>query len=124
MKLTDEQLDTLLKDMELNEPSMSFNRNVMERVKLEAIPVPLKTRVDKRIIYGIAGLFVCCISVVLAYAAANTNFNYNGFQKVNFKIDFDLETSSSSQLLRVFLMVDAVIALIWLDQFLRKRKAS
>lgn len=122
MKITDEQLDTLLKSMEFDEPSMSFNRNVMEQVKLEAIPVALKTKVDKRIIYGIAALFVCCIVTVLAYTVTNTSFDYK-LPKVSVKIDFELDRMVSFQLLRGFLMVDAVIALIWLDRVLRKRKA-
>jgi len=123
MKLTDQELDALLKSMELDEPSMSFNRNVMEQVKLESVPVILKTRVDKRIIYSIAGLFMCFIVVVVAYAVANTSFDYKGFQKVNVKIDFEFGKMISSQFLSVFLMVDAVIALIWLDRILRKKSA-
>ncbi|HKG06201.1 MAG TPA: hypothetical protein VKB19_07085 [Pedobacter sp.] len=122
MKLTDEQIDALLKNMELDEPSMSFNRNVMERVKLEAAPASLKTRVDTRIIYSIAAFFILCIVGGLVYVMSNTTSGYS-IPKMSFNLDLKLDKTISPHLLKGFLMVDAVIALIWLDRVLRRKQA-
>ena len=122
MKMTDDEMDTLLKSIALDEPSMSFNRKVMEQVALEIAPVTLKTKVSKRIIYGIAAIFITCILGSFLYALSNSNFDYTWS-----KIDLDLGKTTdkvlSSGFLKLFLMVDAVIALIWLDSVLRRRLA-
>lgn len=122
MKLTDDEMDILLKSMALDEPSMSFSRNVMEQVVLEVAPVALKTRVNTRIIYSIAAIFALCILGVVVYAAANSNFDYS-FTKMNLDLGKTLDKAISSQLLKLFLMVDAVLALIWLDGVLRRKHA-
>ena len=122
MKMTDDEMDALLKSIGLDEPSMSFNRKVMEHVALERVPVTLKTKVNKRIIYSIAAFFITCILGTLLYALANSNFDYNWS-----KIDLDLgkvaDKILSSGFLKLFLMLDAVIALVWLDSVLRRRLA-
>jgi hypothetical protein len=122
MKMTDDEMDALLKSIELDEPSMSFSRNVMEQVALQIAPVALKTKVNKRIIYSFAAFFVACILGIFLYALTSSDFDYSGS-----KIDLDLgkvtDKIISSQFLQMFLMLDAVIALIWLDSVLRRRLA-
>lgn len=53
--------------MELDEPSMSFTRNVMEAVALQPAPVSLKTKVDNQIIFSIAAFFVLSILAMVGY---------------------------------------------------------
>jgi len=122
MKMTDDEMDALLKSIALDEPSMSFNRKVMEHVTLERVPVTLKTKVNKRIIYSIAAFFITCILGIFLYALAYSNFHYNWS-----KIDLDLGKAAdkvlSSGFLKLFLMLDAVIALVWLDSVLRRKLA-
>ncbi|RZK48418.1 MAG: hypothetical protein EOO87_20570, partial [Pedobacter sp.] len=60
-------LNFAFSEMELDEPSMSFTRNVMENVALEPAPVSLKTRVDTRIIFSIGAFFVISILGLLGY---------------------------------------------------------
>jgi hypothetical protein len=119
MKMTDHEMDTLLKSMELDEPSMSFRRNVMEQVALEIVPVTLKTKVNKQIIYSIAAFFTACILGIFVYALANSNFD-NSWSKIELDLGKVTDKITSSQFLKLFLMLDAVIALIWLDSFFRK----
>ena len=54
--------------LEIDEPSMSFTRNVMTKVEKEIAPVALKTKVDSRIVYAIGGFFA------LALLASGTSF--------------------------------------------------
>lgn len=111
--------------LELEEPSMSFSRNVMEQVKLEIAPVSLKTKVDTRIIYGIAAFFICFILSILGYILSNSTFNFTdikfnmGFQMEH--IDFGKYVTPAS--IKIFLFVDLLLALAFIDSYLRRRRA-
>lgn len=121
MELNDEELTRLLKDMELEEPSMSFTRNVMEQVKLERAPISLKTRVDNRIIYGLAAIFATFIVGVFIYAIANTSFTY---QLPEVKIDLNgaVNKALTPGFLVAFLFIDVIIALIYFDSIIRRKR--
>lgn len=123
MELKDEKLTELLKGMELEEPSMSFTRNVMEQVKLEKLPVSLKTRVDNRIIYGIAAVFGAFIAGVIIYAIANTTASY---KLPELKMDFSeaVDKTLTPGFLIAFLFIDVIIALVYFDSILRRKRAK
>ena len=116
MKITDEYLKELLEGMEMEQPSMSFSRNVMDQVKLEVKPVSLKTRVDTRIIYGIAAVFLCSIAGILGYVLIHADFSYT-LPKINVNLDGVVRTTLTSGFLKAFLFADAVIALILFDRY-------
>lgn len=110
-----------LDKLELDEPSMSFTRNVMEQVKLEPKPVVLKTKVDQRIIAFIGGFFVLSILAILVVAVANSKISFN----VNWpKFDWAADTSKllNPTFLKAFLLFDVVLALIYADSLLRKKR--
>jgi hypothetical protein len=117
MKITDDELTAMLNSMELEEPSMSFTRNVMEKVELEIKPVALKTKVDQRIINSIAAIFVLAILAVVAYAIANSKFTYTMTQ-VHLKLNVDKDYFSA--FIKVFLGIDLIIALLYFDRLLRR----
>ncbi|ATP58295.1 hypothetical protein CPT03_18410 [Pedobacter ginsengisoli] len=121
MELKDEELTELLKGMELEEPSMSFTRNVMEQVKFEKPPASLKTRVDNRIIYGIAAIFVAFIAGVIIYAIANTTASY---KLPELKMDFSeaVDKTLTPGFLIAFLFIDVIIALVYFDSILRRKR--
>lgn len=123
MELNDEELTRLLKDMELEQPSMSFTRNVMEQVKLERAPISLKTRVDNRIIYGIAAIFVAFIVGVFVYAIANTSVTYK-LPEVKIDLTGAVDKTLTPGFLAVFLFIDVIIALIYFDCILRRKRAK
>ena len=112
-----------LGNLELDEPSMSFTRNVMEQVKLEPRPIALKTKVDKRIIGFIGGFFVLSILAVFIAAIANSKISFD----VNWpKFDWAADTSKllNPTFLKVFLLFDLVLALIYADSLLRKKRTQ
>ncbi|NRF41960.1 hypothetical protein [Pedobacter foliorum] len=123
MELNDEELTRLLKDMELEQPSMSFTRNVMEQAKLERAPISLKTRVDNRIIYGIAAIFVAFIVGVFVYAIANTSVTYK-LPEVKIDLGGAVDKTLTPGFLAVFLFIDVIIALIYFDSILRRKRAK
>ena len=61
--------------LNIDEPSMSFTRNLMEKISLEPVPGSLKSLVDKRIIYGIAAFFLISIAAIFVVVFANLNWS-------------------------------------------------
>ncbi|GGI26761.1 anti-sigma factor family protein [Pedobacter mendelii] len=113
-------LNSVFSEMEIDEPSMSFTRNVMDSVTLEPAPVSLKTKVDNRIIYGIGGFFVASLLALLSYVFYNSTFimpDFSRYMSVSFEIDKVITPTS----LYIFLGIDLVLGLIYIDYFLRKK---
>ena len=109
--------------IELEEPSMSFTRNVMESIAFEPAPIAMKTKVDKRIIYSIGSFFILSLLILFGYMLYNSNLTMPGFdQKVNFS--FNLDKYITPATIYSFLFADVVIGLIFLDQFLREKMAQ
>ncbi|SDM48819.1 hypothetical protein [Pedobacter antarcticus] len=122
-----QSLNLELKQMELEEPSMSFTRNVMEKVKLEPAPISLKTRVDHRIIMIIGGFFVLMIVAVLIYAITltKTETQISGIHLAFTAPDFSfLNKIQSPGLLRAFLFADLLLGLVYLDRFMRRKRKN
>ncbi|KQR71931.1 hypothetical protein [Pedobacter sp. Leaf176] len=106
-------------EMVLDEPSMSFTRNVMAEVGLQPAPVSLKTKVDNRIIFGIAAFFVLSISAILGYILYNTTFSMPDFSR--YFVNLNVEKILGTAYLYIFLGVDLILGLIFIDYILRKK---
>ena len=111
------ELNQLLGNLDIDEPSMSFTRNVMTQVQQEIAPIKLKTKVDKRIIYTIGGFFSLTLLSLLGYTFGTANFKVT-MPKIN--IDVDINALTSPTVLMVFLLINIALLLIYLDAFLRK----
>lgn len=106
--------------LDFEEPSMSFTRNVMDKINLELKPVALKTKVDQRIIYAIGGFFLIAIFAILGYVISMANFTVSfKLPQINFSLYESKMINPTS--IKVFVMLDVVLALLYLDSFLRKR---
>jgi hypothetical protein len=100
----------------MDEPSMSFTRKVMEAIKPEPKPVPLKTKVSNTIIYAIASVFVLTLGGLLVYAFSKADYNTGStFSLESFDKAFLNKTT-----LYIFLVMDTGLLLLFLDIFLRK----
>ena len=110
-----------LNKLDFDEPSMSFARNVMEKVNLELKPVALKTKVDNRIIYSIGSLFILALIGIFTYAIVISDLEFKmGIPKIDFSFGVGKYINRSA--IQIFLMIDVAIALIYLDGFFRKEK--
>ena len=108
-----------LNKLDFEEPSMSFTRNVMEQVNLELKPVALKTKVDNRIIYSIMGFFILAMLAIFGYVIAMSDLSFaSPLAKINFQ--FDIEKIINPTFFKVFLMIDVVLILIFIDSYFRK----
>jgi len=114
------KLNLSFESMDLDEPSLSFTRNVMESVALAPAPVAMKTQVDKKIIYSIGGFFVISLLALFGYVLYISNLSMPKFG-FNVNLNFNVDQYITPTVLYSFLFFDLVIGLIFLDQFLRKK---
>ena len=116
----------LVSAIDLDEPSMGFSRNVMEKINLEPAPTTLKSLIDKRIIYSIAGFFLFTITALLGVLFYQIEWPQTiGFKMPEFSIPtIDTSTYLRSSFINLFLFVDIIIGLYLLDGFLRRRLNS
>lgn len=114
----------LVSAIDLDEPSMGFSRNVLEKINLE--PVPLKSLIDKRIIFGITGFFLLTISALLGVLFYQIDWSQSsGFKMPEYNMPlFDAAKYLNSSFINIFFFVDIIIGLYLLDGFLRKRLNS
>lgn len=111
--------------MELDEPAMGFNYKVMEAIRTENAMKPLKAAIDKRIIRGIAAFFVISIAALLVFALVNVSWTNPGnsgsvFSGIDIKMP-QLGSYFNSNLLKIFILFDIVLALFLADGYLRKK---
>lgn len=111
-----------LQHITLEEPSMSFSRNVMELIQAEPAPVSLKTKTDRRIILGISIFFLVIIATIFGYAISRSHITLNTLPSIKFQIDFNQLLSPI--LLKGFLFIDLVIGLLYADRLFRKKGMS
>lgn len=118
------EINKEMSGMGLQEPSMSFTRNVMEQVKLEIAPVSMKTKVDKRIIYGISAFFICSIFAIVAYIITNSDFTFQDTKFGNLFSSGQLDFSKyiTPTFIKIFVFVDVLLAFAYLDSFLRRKR--
>ena len=115
------ELHQLMATVELDEPSMSFTRNIMDQVNLETSPMALKTKVDKRIIYSLSAIFLVAIVSVSWFTMAYIQFPAFSLPSLHFNMN--LEQFVSPLALQLFFFIDILLALLYLDRLYRSKKA-
>jgi hypothetical protein len=108
--------------IELEEPSMRFAKNVMEKIAQSRIAPATKTYINKKIINGIAAFFIIVIGGLLIFGFAQINWSATGNNVSPFALyELDISKYFSKQFLNIFLMLNIVLGLILFDRFFRKK---
>ena len=118
------EIHQMMGTIALEEPSMSFTRNVMEQVKLEITPVALKTKTDKRIIYSLAAFFLLSILSVTAYAFSTSTMTFPDMSFPTLNVQLNVSVFTKPLFLQLFLFVDVLLGLVYLDKFLRNKRGG
>ena len=122
------QVTELLQASELEAPSMRFSKNVMEEIAKLHIAPATKSYINKKIIWGIGFFFVAMIAGFLIYGFGQMDWTSGdesiiskNINKVNFsKIDFSKFFSNTW--VNAFMMVNVVIGLFLLDNYLSNKR--
>jgi len=129
VRLKYQELLTLNKEfaaMELEEPPMAFTYNVIEAIRTEQALVPLKAKVNKRIITGIMLFFVISLTGFLVFALTKMDISSAGIPDItskvpaNFKMP-DMNLHISKPLVEGFMFFDVVLGLFLFDTYLRRK---
>jgi hypothetical protein len=115
------QLNSEFNSMELDEPSMPFTYNVMEAIRTEQAQKPLKTSINTYIIKGIAAFFVLVIAGLLIASLSTMDWPAGTETANSLKLP-DFGGLLNRRVLTIFLFLDTVIGLLFLDTYLRKRR--
>jgi hypothetical protein len=124
------ELQNMLSNLELEEPSMRFTQNIMEAISKHHIAPAAKSYINKRIIWGIAGFFICTIIGFLIAGLAQVNWSGGSndsssikFVGINFS-NIDVSKFYNSSFTTIFMMVNVVLALALLDMYLTHKKSE
>jgi hypothetical protein len=118
------EVNQLMGDIDLEEPSMRFTQNVMEEIgKLQIAPAA-QSYINKRVIWGIGIFFLLSILGFLIYgfgqidwssASGNSKLSID-FSKIDFSVFFNNTYTNA------FLMLNVVLGLVMLDMYLGRKK--
>jgi hypothetical protein len=118
--------DQQLSKMEADEPSMGFTYKVMDSIRAEHAQQPLKASINKNIIRGISIFFIAIISLMLILMLSTLHLTSDSFSVQlpdTLKMP-DLKNLLSGKVLSIFFFVDTVLALVFIDAWLRRRRAK
>ncbi len=112
-------------NLELDQPSLRFSRNVMEEIGHYQIAPAAKTYINKKIIWGITIFFFTMILGILIYGLGQLNWTATSSSGSIFP--YKIPTIEWSKFFNntyttVFLMVNTVLGLMLLDMYLGKKK--
>jgi hypothetical protein len=114
------QLQKLIQSSELEEPSMRFTKNVMEKISIFHIAPATKTYINKKVIWSIASFFIITISVFIIYAISQIDWTTD-ISKTVAGIDFSAINYSSvfnNTYINLFMMINVVLGLMLLESYL------
>ena len=117
-----------LGQIELDEPSMSFTRNVMDKVTPLSVPGSIRSLIDKRIIYGIGGFFLFSIVMMLILVFNQIDWSEAASPVTReFKmpqVNINYTSLIDSGYLRMFFFADLILGLYIFDSIMRKKLLS
>jgi hypothetical protein len=114
----------LHQDIEIDQPSMRFTRNVMEEIGRHQIAPATGSYINKKIIYGIAGFFLTLIVGFLIYAIGQIDWSV---APANSTLPFNLPKIDTSKVfnnnyVNAFMIVNIVLGLMLLDRYLAQQR--
>jgi hypothetical protein len=120
------QVNQSLADIDLEQPSLRFTKNVMEEIAKYHIAPATKTYINNKIIWGIAAFFVLSIVGFLIYGIGQIDWSVSANSNSPLSIDLsklDYGKMFNSSVMNIFMMVNAVLGLMLLDRYFgNKRK--
>lgn len=111
-------------DIEKEEPSMRFAKNVMETIATTKPARAARLFINPMIIRGIAAFFIVIVAAIMIYTFINVHttsrlFDFSSGLNV---VKSTIGQAFNSSLIQVALFVNVVLALLFFDSILRKRR--
>jgi anti-sigma factor RsiW len=116
------QVHKAISATELEEPSMRFTANVMDKVAAEPKPVALKTHINTWIIRCIAAFFILSIILLMVNAFSGLSFSEPALDIK--AVELPVEKLVSPTALRYILYADLIMGMLFIDYLIRRKKHS
>lgn len=119
------QVHQAIADMELEQPSMRFSRNVMEEIAKYQIAPAARKYINNKIIWGIAAFFITVIAGYVIFAISQVTWSAGAGDSSIGLIDFaqaDYSRIFSNTFVNGFIMANIILGLMLLDRYLAQRK--
>lgn len=117
------QVKELLHSSELEQPSLRFTKNVMEGIARLQIAPAAKSYINKRIIWGIGIFFIAMLVGTLVYGFGEMLAEPATSSTLSKNIGkLDLSRFFNNNLLNALMMINVVIGLFLLDNYLSNKR--
>ena len=118
------QVNEMLQSSELEAPSLRFSKNVMEEISKLHIAPATKSYINKKIVWGIGFFFIAMLICFLIYGFAQMSLTGGEetilSKDISSKVDFSKFFSNTW--VNVFMMINVVIGLVLLDNYLSNKR--
>jgi hypothetical protein len=118
----------LMTSSDLDAPSMRFTRNVMDEIARYQVAPATKTYINKNIIRGISGFFLCLIAGLLVYVFGQVKWSSAGASSLKVpSVDLGLDKLDygkffASLPVTLIMLIAVVLGLVLLDMYLQQKK--
>ena len=123
------EVHQLMQSSELEEPSMRFTKNVMERIAQVQVAPATRNYINRNVIRGIMAFFFILIAGIIVYLVGKTQ--WTGSASDTFLSSHRLNPDKlnwartlGSLPVNVFILVNVVLGLFLLDKYLQQKKKS
>ena len=120
------EVNNLIRSSELEQPSMRFTKNVMEKIAQYHIAPATKNYINKKIIWGIAGFFFTLIAVFLIYGFSQVEWTSGTDSKYSIDLSrlsqVDYSKIFNNNFVNGFMMLNVLLGLVLLDRVLANKR--
>jgi preprotein translocase subunit Sss1 len=117
------QVNELLQSTELEAPSLRFSKNVMEEISKLQIAPATKSYINKKIIWGIGFFFITMLVGFIIYGFGQMSLTTGEESVITKNINkVDFNKFFSNTWVNAFMMINVVIGLVLLDNYLSNRR--
>jgi hypothetical protein len=112
-------------EIELEEPSLRFTKNVMEEIARLQIAPAAKNYINSRVIWGIALFFIVTFVGFLVYGFGQIDWSAASDSQSALSIDLqkvDYSKMFGNNLVNIMMMLNVILALMFLDRYLANQK--
>lgn len=119
------QVNELLKATELEAPSMRFSKNVMEEISKLHISPATKSYINNKIIWGLGFFFFALFVGFLIYGFGQMDWSSASESSITKNIgNIDISKFFNSKLVNVFMMINVILGLFLLDNYLNTKRKT
>jgi hypothetical protein len=118
------EVHQLVRESELDEPSLRFTKNVMEEIARLQITPAAKQYINNKIIWAIAAFFITSILGFLGYGFSQMDWS-GGSPSGRSVVDmtsFDYGKMFNNTFVNLFMMLNVILGLMLLDRYLNMKR--